>query len=408
MAETNISKELPTSEKLRSMINSLRRIMPPMYHRQAGLFIPRQVIVSMHPTSTPIQGNSGIGFQRIEYIDFAKGFAILSIVVFHFSQAYVSGIWGKAVSFGGCAVHLFFVLSGFGLGLTSLNMPMRSFYQRRFIKILLPYFLFIVLVFVINHCYPIYPRDGFYALAGHLLLFKMFDERIFVSFGFHLWFISTIIQFYLVFPLLVRFKQRFGSGCFLGASLLVSVAWWLSISILGVADLMVFNASFIQFLWEFSLGIVFADLLTKKGSRFWEQDPRILIGASVLGAGLTAFLAIRFGQIGRVFNDIPAAISYVSLSSLCFLVCDRYLGMAKRLLIHISGLSYELYLIHMLVLVLVQRGMTRILGIEANIGVAFLMALPMAILLAKVLHLVNASALRRLGQLGKTSKHSLT
>ena len=35
--------------------------------------------------------------KRIEYIDFAKGFAIISIVIFHYCQPYTSGFLAKAI-----------------------------------------------------------------------------------------------------------------------------------------------------------------------------------------------------------------------------------------------------------------------------------------------------------------------
>lgn len=82
--------------------------------------------------------------RRIEYIDFAKGFAILSIVIFHYCQPYLSGAWAKAIMIGGTGVHLFFVLSGFGLGLSSQMSSILGFYKKRFSKILIPYYFAIL------------------------------------------------------------------------------------------------------------------------------------------------------------------------------------------------------------------------------------------------------------------------
>lgn len=92
--------------------------------------------------------------QRIEYIDFAKGFAILSIVLFHFCYPYVSGMWSKVVMIGGTGIQMFFFLSGFGLGLSSQKTGIYYFYKKRFIKILLPYYLIIVLIYFVNSIYP--------------------------------------------------------------------------------------------------------------------------------------------------------------------------------------------------------------------------------------------------------------
>lgn len=73
--------------------------------------------------------------QRLEYVDFAKGLAILSIVVYHFCLPYVSGMWSRAIMIGGAGVHLFFVLSGFVLGL-SATVKATAFYKRRITRIL--------------------------------------------------------------------------------------------------------------------------------------------------------------------------------------------------------------------------------------------------------------------------------
>ncbi|MBN1804781.1 MAG: acyltransferase family protein [Sedimentisphaerales bacterium] len=121
--------------------------------------------------------------QRLGYIDFAKGFAILSIVVFHYCQPYVSGIFSKAIMIGGTGVHLFFVLSGFGLGLSS-KVGAFSFYKKRFVKILIPYYVIILIIYVINIIHPVYKDDGLYALCGHLFFYKMFDKNIIGSFGY--------------------------------------------------------------------------------------------------------------------------------------------------------------------------------------------------------------------------------
>jgi len=73
--------------------------------------------------------------KQIDYIDFAKGFAILSIVVFHYCRPFAAGIWSKAIMFGGTGVHLFFVISGFCLALSSQQTKICNFFQKRFIKI---------------------------------------------------------------------------------------------------------------------------------------------------------------------------------------------------------------------------------------------------------------------------------
>ena len=47
-------------------------------------------------------------------------------------------------------------------------------------------------------------REWFMPLLGNLLLFKMFVPELESSMGGQMWFVSTIIQFYLAWPLIVK------------------------------------------------------------------------------------------------------------------------------------------------------------------------------------------------------------
>ena len=164
---------------------------------------------------------------RIEFLDFAKGCAMLSIVLYHYFRGFFPGIGDKIVMAGGAGVHLFLILSGFGLALSGRQLSVSAFYRKRFSRVLVPYFLAITLIFLINLFLPLYPDAGLYAYLGNILFFKMFDESIINSFGGHFWFLSTIIQFYLAYPLLDRQLRRKQYGRFVGISLFISMSFFL-------------------------------------------------------------------------------------------------------------------------------------------------------------------------------------
>ena len=56
--------------------------------------------------------------------------------------------------------------------------------------------------------------EGFFPVrevSGHLLLYKMFSIELDTSLFYPYWFISTIVQFYLLWPLIVKaFKMKWG------------------------------------------------------------------------------------------------------------------------------------------------------------------------------------------------------
>lgn len=328
-----------------------------------------------------------VASQRIEYIDFAKGFAILSIVLFHYCEPYVSGIGSKLVMIGGVGVHLFFLLSGCGLGLSSQKTGAGRFYRRRFARIILPYYLVIMTIYAINVIYPIYEGDGLYALGGHLFFYKMFDEDIVASFGYHFWFISTIVQFYLVYPLVILLKDKVSLPLFAVISLSISVCYWIAITVCHVAEQRVFNSFFLQYLWEFNIGIILADLYLRKQVRFWEHNRILLACLSVAGIGAMALMAMRGGRLGQTFNDVPASIGYFCLSAFVYATGQNAFRVLNRMVIFVGHISYELYLAHMVVFALAYDFLTKAIGVHTNIFISVLCILPLSILIAKLLAL---------------------
>ncbi|NJL57889.1 acyltransferase [bacterium] len=327
--------------------------------------------------------------QRLEYIDFAKGFAILSIVIFHYCQPYASGIWAKAIMLGGTGVHLFLFLSGFGLGLSSQTVEVCSFYKKRFAKILLPYYLTVITLYLLNPFYLFYEGNSIYALGGHLLLYKMFDEEIITSFGYHFWFISTIVQFYIVFPSIVGLKKKSELRCFIAASLFISLVYWIVVNIFSLSDRRVFTSFFFYYLWEFCLGVAAADLYANKGVEFWKKNIIFFAFLSVLGISVMGVMAVRGGQMGQIFNDIPGFTGYLSLSILVYFICGNVHSFVKEIVLFVGSLSYELYLIHGLVFELVNNFLRRGIGVDINIISSLFFVLPVSIFAAYFFMKVN-------------------
>jgi peptidoglycan/LPS O-acetylase OafA/YrhL len=286
---------------------------------------------------------------RIDFIDFAKGFAMITIVLMHYLEFNFDGLFRKAIIFGGSGVHLFILISGFGLGLSSQSLALSKFFKKRFSKILIPYYIYITFVFLLNIFISIYPNDGFYAYLGHIFLFKMFDENIVVSYGFHLWFISAIIQLYIIFPLLIKLKSSVGTLRFGLITFGISLLYWIVLAIFNFDDLLVISNSGIQFLWEFSLGIILADYYLKKEFKFWEINNSYLQVITFIGISFTGLIALYGGRTGQTLNDIPALFGYTGLVILIYNYLEK-IEFIKNSITSLGKVSYELYLIHMLVL----------------------------------------------------------
>jgi peptidoglycan/LPS O-acetylase OafA/YrhL len=325
---------------------------------------------------------------KIEYIDFAKGYAIFTIILYHlFQKVALAPLFQKAIIFGGTGVHLFFLLSGFGLGLSKSNFSTLEFYKRRMSKIWLPYILALSLSFLVSSFLFLF-KDSWAAWLAGVGLYQMFSNQYIASFGGHFWFISAIIQFYLVFPLLMKVKEKIGNNwAFFGISLLVSMIWWELVFTLEKGDQRIWNSCFLQFLWEFVLGICLADTYRKqqqaaglvamnpsridvKGD-FWNYKWWIYLPIGLLFTGGMILMILKMGEIGKLFNDVPALIGYTALSIFLYHIGDKFFAPLKQFFLWISTFSFSLYLVHQLVLALYLRFFTM-----ANVPVTVQLLLP--------------------------------
>lgn len=263
-----------------------------------------------------------------------------------------SGTLSLLIKFGGTGVHAFIFISGFGLYLSSLKKPLSyvSFLKRRFTKIYFPYIIIVLISAFLSLFLPIY-NNSLYALLGHIFLYKMFDETIIGSYGYQLWFISTIIQFYIVFPLLVRLKKATSDKYFIAVGLIISICWATMIYNVGVGEMRVWGSCFLQLIWEFMLGMVCAERFYKRGSAFWEQKKIVLLIITVVAVAIYALMAMKFGVFGHVFNDFPALFGFVAFALLAF---SLNIVRLNNFMLFTAKIGYPLFLIHILVLLLVQ------------------------------------------------------
>lgn len=346
----------------------------------------------------PIVNRKSTIINRIEYIDFAKGYAIFTIVCYHALQRLpLSPLLHKAIGFGGTGVHLFFLLSGFGLALSSGALALGAFYRRRLSKVWLPYALALGLSLLAALTLGLF-SDGWAAWFAGIGLYQMFWEPYILSFGGHFWFISAIIQFYAVFPLLVWAQQKIGRpNRFIGLALLISIGWWLLVYTLGKGNLRTWNSFFLQFLWEFALGMVLAQQLARRSKEesAWgkwlppspENPPTLrwlaaTLAIGVAGTGAMIFLVLKLGEVGKIFNDLPALIGYTAFSLFLYGVGLRFFPPLRRFFLWVSGFSYSLYLVHVLVLELFLHFVATQPGYALSY-IGILPYLPLALLAAR-------------------------
>lgn len=280
--------------------------------------------------------------KRNDYISFAKAFAIVTIVVYHFCMLIeMPDFLSRVAGLGGGGVHLFIFASGFGLYLSKYS-TYKIFLKRRFSKVLYPYYLAVTFIFLFNYFWKIFD-DDFTAYLSHIFLFKMFFEKYDTSFGGQFWFISTIIQLYLVYPLLLKVVNLLNPFLCLFGFIVISILYSLTISYLGYGELRVVNSFFIQYLWEFVLGMIVAKkgLIEKVISIKWY----ILSIIALVAYSVMALLVLNFGSFGKNLNDLFSFIGYFSISVIIFKVVKKS-SKTFRAVIAFEKISYPLYLTH--------------------------------------------------------------
>jgi len=311
--------------------------------------------------------------KKYAIIDFLKGYSIFTIVLMHLVGGISIGIVSKAVAFGGAGVHVFILCSGFGLYLSYLKNPLtyKEFLKRRFGKIYTPYAIVVLLwgawLLETKRTFPI--RE----IASHLFLYKMFSFELDTSLCYFYWFISTIIQFYLFYPLIIKVFRLKSGACIL---LMISLLWSIIVGILGLEDKRPWSSFFLQYLWEFGLGMWIAKrVFLEKSEDMKLMDIHsyswlwLLIGA-VSGMGLSALMAWNSGIL-KLYNDIPSMIGYLSVA---LMIYKSGINILNQFFKCTNAFSYELYLVHGLVYVVMITILTSRIPIAILLIISFLSA----------------------------------
>jgi len=127
------------------------------------------------------------------------------------------------------------------------------------------------------------------------------------------------------------------------------VTWSTVVFLLDKSDLRIWNSFFLQFMWEFMLGMAIARWKDKSFLNAKFNNFKLLL-FTISGLTMYAFLAFKGGQIGRLYNDIPALIGYTGLA---ILIYNLGIKQITSFFLFTGKISYALYLSHVLVINLI-------------------------------------------------------
>lgn len=329
--------------------------------------------------------------KRYDIVDFSRGFAIFSIMMFHY-LLYMKPAYplNKMIFFGGTGIHLFILLSGFGLYYSYLHRPERffPFLKRRLMKVYFPYIIVVSLSALLSLFIPVY-KSSLYAYGGHVFLYKMFDQDIMGSYGNQLWFISMIFQFYFSFHVIRWFKSRFHDSWFIILSVLLSLLWATVVVAFGKQGQRVWDSFFLQFFWEFALGMVIAErVVNHKKINFQQLSQFTVLLIGIVNCAAYALLALKGGSWGKFFNDYFALIGYASIT---LFIYRMNLSSINRFFIYIGKISISVFLLHDVVFLTLATVFPNLNKIYVLIG-ALLIIFPVSLLFQRV---VDALFIRR-------------
>lgn len=295
----------------------------------------------------------------IPEIDGLRFLAVIVVILFHiqlfyeFKTPYVFNYENylyKILQNGFKGVELFFVISGIVLALPFANhflvggkKPiLKNYYLRRLTRLEPPYFLTLLIFFILHVVKNVYPIQNLLkGLLINLLYFQNFAWFHFQPFkpiiGNITWSLEVEIQFYLIAPFLATV---FALNKFMRRLVLIS-------TIFGIP---IINSIFISrytslynYLFYFLIGFLIVDLyLTEK--KIWLND----IGSFIIG--VVALVTLYLINLDPLINKL------IFLSSL---FCFVYLAIttpiwrslfSNKLFTTIGGMCYTIYLFHTVVI----------------------------------------------------------
>lgn len=267
-------------------------------------------------------------------------------------------------------VHIFFILSGFGLAYSRFLKPdddWLNFMKKKFFRLYPTYWILLAISWII----PSLKSDLFFGYFDWWSLWRsliILDKAIPFS-----WFMFPLIQFYLVFFLLFKFLRKYSIEQFILTSLFIKLTYSSLILILGfnlffpiIGDFGYPGYIAVSRSFEFCLGMAMAKVYVNNPSLLINYLTKpatiaLAIVCEILGiigsldfANQIKFLGLAF-PFGMSFYD--AFIGF-GLFVIVFNICRNLSNLSDlttRFLTWISRISYELYLTQFIGLIIIRK-----------------------------------------------------
>ena len=311
-------------------------------------------------------------------IQFLRAVAVTLVVLSHLGIGIFSG--------GFVGVDMFFVVSGFVIGLTMVNeqtstgkVSLKRFFERRFFRIYPPLAFMVIgasayayVVLAFDRSQDFFIQQARAALFSYGNFFFMFHKMDYFlqdansTFFLHTWSLGLEEQFYLLLPIFIVVLAVVGRKKIFGERVTV---WKRGFAALGVASLATalaiynghlgwfsseFRSVFVFYstltrAWEFLLGLFVAVVISQRELRGDIQlHKRFSVAATVSVASLVFVLIayVTFGWSQFVVSSVTAFATSVFIYSLPRSALNRQSIFGNRVFQAIGNSSYSIYLWH--------------------------------------------------------------
>ena len=285
-----------------------------------------------------------------------KGFGILTVVFAHFAYMKVTNadfLFPLSI-IAGVGVDLFLFMSGYGLtvGMLKKPMPIIDFYKRRVIKIFIPFWVALILIFAADAIFL-----GIFYPVPYMLqsLLGWFPTAVgFGDVNSPFWYITWMMMFYILFPLVFSYRMPW-----LSALILAVIA-----TIIGSTNPLEMGDNWLHRLHTvaFSMGIIAAWLLMEtkdKENKLVKtlKEFRTNSNAIRLVLIVISFVVVSYMSLHTTANHWPALTSFFGqgfyveqFTSIVIMIALIVIFSLKKLdnkfLAMYGVYSFEVYLIH--------------------------------------------------------------
>lgn len=319
-------------------------------------------------------------------IQFLRAVAVTLVVLSHLGIGMFSG--------GFVGVDMFFVVSGFVIGLTMVNeqtstgkVSLRRFFERRFFRIYPPLAFMVVgasvyayVVLAFDRSQDFFIQQARAALFSYGNFFFMFHKMDYFlqdansTFFLHTWSLGLEEQFYLTLPVFIAVLALLGRKKVFGDRILV---WKTGFAVLGISSLVCALAMYNGYLgwfssefrsvfvfystltraWEFFLGLLVAVVVTQReliGDVQLRKKFSMMASLSIGTLVLVLFAHPVFGWSQFVVSSATAIATAFFIYSLPRSVLSSQSIFGNRLFQAIGNSSYSIYLWHWIAVAIVE------------------------------------------------------